>query len=45
MLNADLKEINFTSDHDGLEISAVTAVPAGNINGVVQIVQIGRAHV
>lgn len=38
MLNADLKEINFTSDHDGLEISAVTAVPAGNINGVVQIV-------
>lgn len=38
MLNADLKEINFTSDHDGLEISAVIAVPVGNINGIVQIV-------
>lgn len=38
MLNADLKEINFTSDHDELEISAVAAVPVGNINGVVQIV-------
>lgn len=38
MLNADLKEINFTSDHDGLEISAAIAVPVGNINGIVQIV-------
>lgn len=38
MLNADLKEFNFTSDFDGLSVSAIIAVPIGNINGVVQIV-------
>ena len=38
MLNADLREIDFTSDFDGLVISAVVAAPTGNVNGVVQIV-------
>lgn len=38
MLNADLKEFNFTSDFDGLEIHGLFAVPIGNINGIVQIV-------
>ena len=38
MINADLKELNFTSDFDGLGISAVAAVPSGEIFGVVQIV-------
>lgn len=38
MLNADTREFTFTSEFDGLEISAVIAVPSGNINGVVQIV-------
>lgn len=38
MLNADLKEFEFPSDFDGLVISAVTAVPSGAVNGIVQIV-------
>lgn len=38
MLNADLKEFEFTSSFDELVISAVIAVPAGNVCGVVQIV-------
>lgn len=38
MLNADTREFQFTSEFDGLDISAVIAVPSGTINGVVQIV-------
>lgn len=38
MLNADTREFQFTSDHDGLIVSAVIAAPSGNINGIVQIV-------
>lgn len=38
MLNADIKELDFDSEFDGLPISAVAAVPSGNINGIVQIV-------
>lgn len=38
MLNADVKDFNFTSEADGLEISAVIAVPSGNVNGIIQIV-------
>ncbi len=38
MINADLKEINFVSDFDGLGISAVVAVPPQEFYGVVQIV-------
>lgn len=38
MLNADLKEFEFTSDFDGLVVSAMIAVPPGSVNGVVQIV-------
>ncbi len=38
MLNADTREFQFTSEFDGLDISAVIAVPSGSINGIVQIV-------
>jgi len=38
MINAALKEINFTSEFDGLEISAAAAVPIGDVCGVVQLV-------
>ena len=38
MLNADVKNFTFTSEHDGLEIHAAIAVPSSNINGIVQIV-------
>lgn len=38
MINADLKEFNFTSDFDGLQISAVAAVPPGEVCGVVQLI-------
>lgn len=38
MINADLKELNFISDFDGLEISAVAAVPTDNVCGIVQLV-------
>ena len=38
MLNADVKNFQFTSDFDGLEIDASIAVPSSNINGIVQIV-------
>lgn len=38
MLNADLKEFEFTSDFDGLQIHALMAVPSGTINGILQIV-------
>ena len=44
MLNADLKEFEFTSDFDGLIISAVIAVPSEQINGVVQIVHGMNEH-
>lgn len=37
MINAGLKDLSFISDFDGLNISAVAAVPSGNIYGVVQI--------
>lgn len=38
MLNADLKEFEFTSEFDELVISAVLSVPPGDHYGVVQIV-------
>ncbi len=38
MINAALKEVNFTSEFDGLEISAAAAVPIGDVCGVVQLV-------
>ncbi len=38
MLNADMKDLSFVSDHDGLEISAVMAVPPGDVHGAVQLV-------
>lgn len=38
MINADLKELNFISDFDGLEISAVAAVPSDEVCGIVQLV-------
>lgn len=38
MLNADLKEFEFTSSFDELVISAVIAIPIENVCGVVQIV-------
>lgn len=44
MLNADLKEFELTSDFDELVISAVLAVPAGDINGIVQIVHGMNEH-
>lgn len=44
MLNADLKEFEFTSDFDGLIISAVIAVPSEQVNGVVQIVHGMNEH-
>lgn len=44
MLNADIKEFQFTSDFDGLVISAVAAVPSENPNGVVQLVHGMNEH-
>ncbi len=44
MLNADLKEFQFASDFDELVISAVLAVPSGDINGIVQIVHGMNEH-
>lgn len=38
MINADLKDFSFISDFDGLNISAVAAVPPGEVYGVVQII-------
>lgn len=38
MLNASLKETTFESEFDTLDISVLTAVPTGEINGVVQII-------
>lgn len=38
MLNADVKEFDFTSNADGLKIDAIIAVPSGEINGILQIV-------
>lgn len=38
MLNADVKEFEFTSAFDGLKISAVIAAPSGTVNGIIQIV-------
>lgn len=38
MLNADVKEFEFASDFDGLNIHAMIAVPSGAVNGVLQIV-------
>ncbi len=38
MLNADIKEFNFTSEADGLNISAVIAVPSGEKSGIVHII-------
>lgn len=44
MLNADLKEFEFTSDFDGLLISAAIAVPTENTFGIVQIVHGMNEH-
>lgn len=44
MLNADLKEFEFTSEFDGLVLSAVIALPSGQINGVVQIIHGANEH-
>lgn len=44
MLNADLKEFEFISDFDELVISAVLAVPSGEINGIVQLVHGMNEH-
>ena len=44
MINADLKEFEFISDFDELVISAVAAVPSGEINGIVQIVHDLNEH-
>ncbi|WP_295081173.1 alpha/beta fold hydrolase [Ruminococcus sp.] len=44
MLNADLKEFEFISDFDELVISAVLAVPSGEVNGIVQIVHGMNEH-
>lgn len=38
MLNADVKEFEFASAFDGLNIHAAIAVPSGECNGIVQIV-------
>ena len=38
MLNADLKEFEFISDFDELVISAVLAVPSGEVHGIVQLI-------
>ncbi len=44
MLNADLKEFEFTSSFDELVISAVIAVPSENVCGIVQIVHGMNEH-
>ena len=44
MLNADLKEFEFISDYDELVISAVLAVPSGDVNGIVQLVHGMNEH-
>ncbi|MBR4627842.1 MAG: alpha/beta hydrolase [Ruminococcus sp.] len=44
MLNADIKDFEFTSEHDGLVISAVIALPSGEPNGVVQLVHGMNEH-
>lgn len=44
MLNADTREFEFTSDFDGLTVSALIAKPSGNINGIVQIVHGMNEH-
>lgn len=38
MINAELKDLSFISDFDGLGISAAAAVPIGEVYGVVQII-------
>lgn len=38
MLNADVKEFEFSSAFDGLNIHAAIAVPSGECNGILQIV-------
>ena len=44
MLNADLKEFEFISDFDKLVISAVLAVPSGDVHGIVQFVHGMNEH-
>lgn len=44
MLNAELKNADFVSDFDGLKISAVVAVPQGEIKGIVQLVHGMNEH-
>ena len=44
MLNADLKEFEFISDFDELVISAVLAVPSGEVHGIVQLIHGMNEH-
>ena len=44
MLNAATRQFEFTSEFDGLTVSAFIARPEGNINGIVQIVHGMNEH-
>ena len=44
MLNAATRQFEFTSEFDGLSVSAFIARPEGNINGIVQIVHGMNEH-
>ena len=38
MLYADVNSLKFTSEHDGLEVHGIIAVPTAQVSGIVQIV-------
>ena len=44
MLNADVKEFEFTSQFDELVVHAVIAIPSTSVNGVVQIIHGMNEH-
>ena len=44
MLNAATRQFEFTSESDGLSVSAFIAKPEGNINGIVQLVHGMNEH-
>ncbi|MDO4863187.1 MAG: alpha/beta hydrolase [Ruminococcus sp.] len=44
MLNAATRQFEFTSEFDGLSVSAFIARPEGNINGIVQLVHGMNEH-
>lgn len=44
MLNAATRQFEFTSEFDGLTVSAFIAKPEGNINGIVQLVHGMNEH-